>query len=218
MRLSLLALFAFLFGLIGCQPGVEYTPQNQSQGVSTNEESSSNVEEEQQVQEEQEQQKEDVAEEEPAEEEVAEEVPENTEMTPGEILALNDVVIEGNGDMLLEDPDANAAAFATAYTDPNGKPLNDVANELTLKEGQLFTVCNNGTTEPLRVHTNGEPFPHGSDVDPGQCVAHEIEANSAGFVANANNFYDHNEEAYELKIRVVSDAEAQQIIAAEAAQ
>lgn len=132
---------------------------------------------------------------------------ENRMLTKADILSLANVTINGNGGL-----EEDSADFAKRYVDPNGKPLNAEANRLTLMVGQTLSVCNDADADGnLRVHTNGQPFPHGANIQPGDCAEYTL---SRTFQATPNNFYDHNlgQGAYSIFIEVISEAEAADII------
>jgi hypothetical protein len=131
----------------------------------------------------------------------------NTMLTKADILSLANVTINGNGGL-----EEDSADFAKRYVDPNGKPLNAEANRLTLMVGQTLSVCNDAEADGnLRVHTNGQPFPHGANIQPGDCTEYTL---SGTFQATPNNFYDHNlgQGAYSIFIEVISEDEAADII------
>lgn len=137
----------------------------------------------------------------------ADEQNENTMLTKADILSLANVTITGNGGL-----DEDSADFAKRYVDPNGNPLNAEVNRLTLSEGQTLSVCNDAQADGnLRVHTNGQPFPHGANIQPGDCTEYTL---SGTFQATPNNFYDHNlgQGAYSIFIEVISEDEAAEII------
>ncbi|MFW7379076.1 MAG: hypothetical protein ACOH5I_09745 [Oligoflexus sp.] len=215
MKINSLAFLVAILGLtVACQQGVEYQPQQQRTsaanavpGVGEDENGDHTTKEEEAL-----------ASEEPAPvDEEAEPVeqappPGSTELSQADILKLDMVQVRGSGDL-----EEGSADFAKRYTDPNGKPLNDQANLLTLRQGQTLQVCNDGANENLRIHTNGEPFPHGGNIAPGACTNYAL---NDVVVGNGNNIYDHNlggnnnNRVYSIYITVITDAEAQQIIAA----
>jgi hypothetical protein len=133
-------------------------------------------------------------------------------LSQADILMLDTVTIRGNGGLRENSPN-----FANRYTDPNGKPLNNAANTLVLKVGQVLNVCNDDAASAgLAIHTNGTPFPHGRNIRAGSCAEHRVRRT---FNANGTNIYDHNlggsfaSRAYPIYIKVVSESEAESIIA-----
>lgn len=212
MKIPLTGTLAMLFAFsIGCQNAPEYAGarQNTAQAVigdedhapSTAEEEANEIEE-------------NLVAVEDVQSEVEENVVEDNSLSPADILRLDVVEITANGDV---GANSSAAELGLRYTDPNGLPLNDPANMLTLKQGQTFQVCNNGQTGNVRIHTNGQPFGHGANIPAGSCTDYTLNSTVTG---SGNNIYDHNlggpngNRVVPIYIRVVSEAEAQDIIAA----
>lgn len=131
----------------------------------------------------------------------------NEGLTESDILQLDVVTINGNGGLVK-----GSADFDQRYLDPNGKPLNNPDNALTLKVGQTLSVCNQSSaTRGLTIHTNGSPFPHGRNISPGSCKDYQV---GREFRANGNNMYDHNlggrfgDRDYPIYVNVISAEEA----------
>lgn len=148
----------------------------------------------------------------------AEEVQPSEKLSQADILALDNVKIEGNGDLLENSPE-----FAKRYVGPNGEPLNVPENTLTLRQGQTLSVCNaENAQNGIQIHTNGSrPFPHGARIDANECVEYSLDQLVE---ANGNNIYDHllgganNNRDYPIFINVISDEDAQAIIDAAASE
>lgn len=223
MKIRLFALIGSLGLLLGCQPGVEYAPRNQSTAVENQGQQNTDKSQDSSPSEVAAKVEEDSASNEtPASEEVSadasDEAPvEASPLSNADLLAMDEVVITAvlnNGATYYSDVGntavTNAAAIADAAKAPTGTQLSTSA-PLMVKAGQRMTFCNHASSNStLRVHaSNRSAFAHwGSNqvLAPGECSTGRQfpEVINTQAVGNnpGNNLYNHNQNANNSPIHV----------------